>query len=60
MNKERALQRLFLFCAVETCYIMRRVINMREINTRDLLVKIIVLPIAAYGLYSIVRDQFKK
>ena len=33
---------------------------MREINTRDLLVKIIVLPIAAYGLYSIVKDRIKK
>lgn len=33
---------------------------MRIINTRDLMVKIIVLPIAAYGLYSMIRDQFKK
>ena len=33
---------------------------MREINTRDLLVKIIVLPIAAYGLYSIVKDRIRK
>lgn len=33
---------------------------MRIINTRDLMVKVIVLPIAAYGLYSIIKDRFKK
>jgi hypothetical protein len=33
---------------------------MREVNKRDIVVKIITLPIAAYGLYSIIRDQFKK
>lgn len=33
---------------------------MREVNTRDILVKMIVLPIVAYGLYSIIKDRFKK
>lgn len=33
---------------------------MRIVNTRDLLVKIVALPIVAYGLYSVVKDQIKK
>lgn len=33
---------------------------MKIVNTRDLLVKLIAYPIAAYGLYSIVKGQIKK
>ena len=33
---------------------------MREINTRDLLVKIIVYPICIYGVYSMIKDRIKK
>jgi Na+-transporting NADH:ubiquinone oxidoreductase subunit NqrC len=37
-----------------------KVINMKIVNARDLLVKIVVYPIAAYGLWSLVSDRIKK